>query len=296
MLSRLVICAALAFSACATPGPVLWNTEKPSVRATPEIASFEKRMFARLNQDRQKMGLPPLRYDEALADVARAHSLDMQRHGFFSHESPNTGMLEDRMDRAGYLAAEMRENLAMAPDIERAQDNLLKSPGHKRNIMADTISHVGVGIVRGDANGDDRMLVITQVFARPAKLATPAEAGPAVVRVLNAARQKAGLGPLTMHPMLTDLADKHIARLPDDVDPGAVSDIGDEVQKVLNDRDDHGLSSVQILGQAVFNADEFTVPDGVLDARSAAIGVAAAKATDERGRPRVKVLALVGRR
>jgi uncharacterized protein YkwD len=274
----------------------LWNTAKPNVKATPEAARLEREMFGRLNQDRTKAGLPPLAYDERLADVARAHTKDMQQNDFFAHESPTTGLLEDRMDRAGYLAAEMRENLASAADVQRAQANLMKSPGHRRNILAESVTHVGIGIIRGDAAGDDRMLLITQVFARPAKLATPEETVPAVLGVLNAARRKAGLPPLATHPLLVELAEGHIADLPDDVDTGAVSDIGSDVASVLNERDDHQLASVQILAQAVFDASEFTASRSVLRPRATHVGIAAAKARDDRGRPRVKVLALVGQR
>lgn len=281
---------------CSSPSVALFGTQKPNVRATPEIASLERAMFQRLNRDRQKAGLPPLTYDEALADVGRAHSFDMREHGFFAHESPNTGVLEDRMDRAGILAAEMRENLATAEDVERAEDNLLKSPGHRRNILADSVTHVGIGIVQGDGSGDPRMLLITQVFARPAKLATPAETEVAVLAAIDAARARRGVARLTPHPMLTELAGSHIESLPDTVPDGAVGDIGVKVSRTLNERDDHELMAIQILAQAVFNAGEFTVPDSALAAKTGAVGVAARKAVDERGRPRVKVLVLLGRR
>lgn len=279
---------------CTTPAVALFGTERPSVRATPEIAELERRMFARLNRDRRAAGLPPLAYDEALADVGRAHSYDMQQHGFFAHESPTTGVLEDRMDRAGYLALEMRENLATAEDVDRAEDNLLKSPGHKRNILADTVSHVGIGIMRGDAAGDQRMLLITQVFARPAAVASPSEAASGVLARLNAARRERGIRALSPHPMLDELADDHVGDLADAVPSGAVSDIGEEVSKALNDRDGHGLTAIQILAQAVFDAEEFAVPDAALDARTAAVGIAAREARDDRGRPRVKILVLLG--
>ncbi len=292
----LLILLALGTSGCSTPKARLWNTQKPTVRASAEAAGFEKAMFVRLNQDRRGEGLAALSYDERLADVARAHSYDMQRHDFFAHVSPTTGELEDRMDRAGYLAMEMRENLATAPTVLTAQDNLLKSPGHRRNILADTVSHIGVGIVRGDGAGDDRVLLITQVFASPASLATPEQVSSKALIRLSAARRKVGLPVLSPHPMLAELAEELIDDLPDDVPSGAVSDIGKEVSRSLNARDDHNLVSVQILAQTVFNAGEFAVSDVVLNRATTSIGIAARKAVDDRGRPRVKVLALVGQR
>ena len=285
----------LALLSCSTPQTILWNTDKPSVKAPADIAAEERRMFALVNADRKKAGLAALRYDEALADVARAHSYDMQQSDFFAHESPNTGVLEDRMDRAGYLATEMRENLATAPTVAQAEKNLLKSPGHRANLLADSVSHIGIGIVRGDPAGDQRVLMITQVFAMPATPMSPAQAPAAVLRVLNTARSRAGLAGLAPHPFLAELAERYVDDLPDDVPSGAVGDISSEVAEDLGDAEGHGLDSVQLLAQAVFGADDFTVPDSIRNARANSIGVAARKARDERGRPRIKVLALVGR-
>ncbi len=285
---------ALLVVGCGPPPRTLWNTAKPAIEAASDVAPFERQMFARLNADRRKAGLPALRYDDALAAVARAHSDDMRRHRFFAHESPTTGVLEDRMDRAGYLATEMRENLAKAPNVQRAEDNLLKSPGHRRNILADTVSHVGIGIVR--ASSDNRVLLITQVFAQRAALTTPEQTVSGVRRAVTHARRRAGLPPLSTHAMLTELASAHVDALPDGVPSDAVSDIGTEVSQVLNERDDHALHSVQILAQSVFNADEFSLPETVLGGRAASIGIAARPSKDERGRPRIKVLALVGLR
>src|SRR5579871_6683225 len=84
----------------------------PKTPTTPEILAMEHDMFERLNRDRAAGGLPPLAYDDDLAAIGRAHSTDMRDHHFFAHESPTTGKLEDRLDRAGYLAIVGRENLA----------------------------------------------------------------------------------------------------------------------------------------------------------------------------------------
>jgi uncharacterized protein YkwD len=280
--------------ACATPPPpASFGTWEPTIKASVEIGAVEKEMFVRVNQDRVAAGLPALKYDERLADVARGHSLDMRDNGFFAHESPNTGLLEDRMDRAGYLALEMRENLAQAGDVQRAEDNLLDSPGHKANLLSDTIFYIGIGIVKG-GSGDPRVLTITQVFSRPVKLDTPAQASVKVVSALTKARAAKGLGPMQVHPILDELAQAHIAGLPDGVPEDAVADIGDQVSSALNQRQGHGLSSILIAAQGIFSAEEFVIPSAALDGRTARYGMAAIMGKDRRGRPRVKVLVLLG--
>ena len=291
----LLACLGCSSSSSSSRGPLVFGSKKPDVEAPGDVKELEHQLSRRLNKDRAERGLPPLKYDEFLADIARAHSEDMRDNDFFAHESPKTGLLEDRMVVAGYLASEMRENLALAPNIETAEDNLLNSPGHRANIFSTTVSHVGVGIVRGDSDGDPRSLTITQVFATPSKLDKPDEALDAVMARVNKARAKAGLPKLSEHSMLQDLAEKHIRDLPDDVPSDAVDDVGDKVRDALNDNQGHGLSGISIVAQAVFNAEEFPMPDGVSDSAIRHYGAVASEAKDEKGRPRVKLLLLLGR-
>jgi uncharacterized protein YkwD len=251
-------------------------------------------MFARVNRDRAAAGVAALQYDERLADIARAHSLDMRDHGFFAHESPITGVLEDRMDHAGYLALEMRENLAVAGDVDRAQQNLLESPGHRENIFAPTVSHIGVGIVQGAAQ-DPRALTVTQVFARPAELESPTAVARGIVARIDARRAQQGLPALVVHPLLEDLAEEHVGDLPDGVPQGSTGPIGEAVSRALAAEKGHGLGSIRIVAQLVFSSDEAEPPAAALTSAITHAGIAALPGRDERGRPRVKALLLLGR-
>lgn len=284
---------ALSLNACASHPQGRFGSWSPPIEATAEIASLERQMAQLVNADRARAGLPPLAFDEHLADIARGHSMDMRDHGFFKHESPTTGLLEDRMMVAGYLALEMRENLAQAPTIEKAEENLMKSPGHHENLMATSVSHIGIGIVKG-GGGDPRVLTITQVFAKPTELDTPEQVETKVMAALGQARQRRGLPPLQQHGMLQDLADANVDALPDDVPQSAVKSVGDTVSSTLNAEQGHGLVSIRIVAQAFFNGDEFSVSDAALDPRTTAYGLTTTKAIDDKGRPRVKVLLLLG--
>jgi uncharacterized protein YkwD len=285
----------LTLAGCSPAPPVTFGGWEPTIEATAEIAALERELFGLLNRDRAAQGLPALRYDERLADVARAHSLDMRDHDFFTHQSSTTGLLEDRIDRAGYLATEMRENLAIAANPTRAAHNLMESPGHRANILAESVTQVGVGIVRGNAEGDRRVLTITQVFAKPAKLDTPDEAAAQVRKAMGQARKQAGLPPLAAHALLDELAAQHIVELPDDVPSSAVDDIGDLIAAQLNEQPGHGLAAVGIAAQGLFSAGDLPVPPAATDPAVRHLGLASAAARDKRGRPRVKLLILFGR-
>jgi uncharacterized protein YkwD len=267
----------------------------PPIRATPEIAALERAMYQRVNRDRAAEGLAPFAWDARLADVARGHSLEMADNDFFAHESPSTGTLEDRMDHAGYLAAEMRENLAAATDVDTAEDNLLNSEGHRKNLMSTSVSHIGIGIVRGDPEGNQAgMLTVTQVFANPTPLASPETMRGEVVALLDQARQKAGLPKLTEHPTLQRVVEAHIAKLPDDLPEGAVSDIGASMGRDLSADPSHGLRNISLAAQVLANANELSLPSSVKERTTRHYGMVTTKARDERGRPKVKVLVLFG--
>jgi uncharacterized protein YkwD len=283
-------------SGCSSAPTGTFGGRRPQIKATPEVAALEREMFGRLNQDRKKEALPPLTYDEQLADVARAHCADMRANRFFSHESPATGTLENRLDAAGYLALEARENLASAPTVQRAEDNLLASPGQRANVLSTTVSHVGIGIVHGDATtGDPGLLTITQVFARPTVLQSPTQVAAAVTSAIAADRRSAKLSPLESDPFLDALARKHLDALPLDLDSAVIDRIGQAVASELSAQRGHGLKSVEISAQIVFSASQFDVPSAAKKPEATRLGVAVDSATDPRGRPQLKVIALVGR-
>lgn len=259
-------------------------------KATPEISALEKQMHARLNRDRAQNGLGPLSFDSALADIARAHSRDMQQRDFFAHDSPFTGSLQDRLDRAGYLSSLARENIGEGGDVDKTQDALLASPGHHANIMARDVSHVGIGIVKvGD--GPMQRLLVTQVFAQPVKAQDPAAAKGALTRRIAEARKSAGLGPLRAHPKLEQLAQKYVDQVTDGQDKSVSNRIGDAVTAELKNSDLNGV----IVGTTVFLTPELYEPSGaVVSGNAKGVGIATAKGTDERGRPAIKALVLIG--
>lgn len=120
----------------------------------------EQKMFTLLNQERQKAGLKPLVWDTRLRDVGRAHSLDMFERKYFSHFSPGGKDVGDRLREADIEFFVAGENLALAPDVIRAHEGLMNSPGHRRNILTAEFEKIGIGTIDGGPNGK----MFTQVF------------------------------------------------------------------------------------------------------------------------------------
>lgn len=121
----------------------------------------ERQALELLNADRAQHGLPPLKHDARLAQVARNHARDMAENHFFSHTNLAGQSPFDRMDAKGisYIAA--GENIAQHYHVPEMQAGWMNSPGHRANILCDYFTHVGIGLYR-TADGE---LYGVQLFA-----------------------------------------------------------------------------------------------------------------------------------
>ncbi len=113
----------------------------------------EQAMLMLINQEREKRGLSRLVFDEELAEVARTYAFDMLERQYFSHYSLEGYSPFDRLEAAGisYIAA--GENLALAPDTRIAMQGLMKSKGHRENILSSLYHNVGIGVVDAGVYG-----------------------------------------------------------------------------------------------------------------------------------------------
>ena len=122
--------------------------------------ALEMEMLEMVNKERQKAGLKPLVHDPELTPVARAHSSDMLRRGYFAHETPEGKSPFDRMHAANVQFMNAGENLALAQTLTIAHNGLMNSPGHRANILSERFGRVGIGILDAGFYG----LMISQEF------------------------------------------------------------------------------------------------------------------------------------
>jgi uncharacterized protein YkwD len=110
-----------------------------------------------VNGERRSRGLHALRPNRRLAAVARRHSRDMVRGGFFSHTAPDGTTFLDRIRRSGYLRSARRwrvgEDLGWGSGTgATAGANVrawMHSPPHRKTILTAAFREAGVGVVRG---------------------------------------------------------------------------------------------------------------------------------------------------
>jgi uncharacterized protein YkwD len=166
-------------SGAPTAVEVAGTTQRPANPARLEstdarIAKLEKLMWQIVNDERQSKNLPALAWNDDMASVSRAHSAEMRDKKYFAHESP-TVRLKDPLDRyvvgIGHTPRLVAENVYRAwggrsfltdNDIRDAHASLMKSPGHRANILIDGATKMGIGIT-ANASGD---IWITQMFAK----------------------------------------------------------------------------------------------------------------------------------
>lgn len=178
------------------PPPSTWTGRYPPDEARVETAEAAAELvYALLDADRARFGLPPLRRDRVLDDVARGHSADMERNGFFGHVSPTTGTVGDRLDDAGVKALGFAENVARNTSLWAAEVGLMRSLGHRKNILSKRNTHVGVAAVPSEEDGR-RTWFVTQVFARPVQVVDVDAARERILDRIDQTREAAGLPPL----------------------------------------------------------------------------------------------------
>lgn len=125
----------------------------------------EFEIFRLVNSERARQRLRQLTWDDEIASVARDHSRQMARQGFFSHHDRKGRTVVDRAaERQVNGWSKVGENLFMCDDIDEFERysvrGWLKSPTHRRNMLDRGWSSTGIGVFRSR----DGRIYVTQVF------------------------------------------------------------------------------------------------------------------------------------
>lgn len=136
------------------------NTEAHYTSAS--VSAQEQSAGNLLNSDRARYGLSALTIDPVLSRIARVKSEDMRDQQYFAHTSPTYGDVRNMLTMMGYSYVSASENIAHHATVEKAQAAFLSSPGHRRNVLSKSFTHVGIGVAY-DAKG---FVYLTQIFCR----------------------------------------------------------------------------------------------------------------------------------
>ena len=127
-----------------------------SVEDRPDLAV---QLLDRLNLLRIEKGEEPLAWSAALTEIAAAHGAEMYTEGYFSHVSPVTGSVADRLAAQGMPFRVAGENLALNPTVAGVHGGLAASPGHRATMLEPRFTRVGISVHDGPLG-----LMVVQVF------------------------------------------------------------------------------------------------------------------------------------
>lgn len=116
------------------------------------------------NAERQEVGLATLTANSQLEKAALNKANDMAAKGYFDHTGPDGRRPWDWVADAGYAYVYAGENLAK--DFTSAQSTmtaLMNSPSHRKNILNDKYSEIGIAVIDATFDGKPTTLMV-QLF------------------------------------------------------------------------------------------------------------------------------------
>lgn len=107
----------------------------------------ERYLLSAINGERAAHGLRALRVDEELHRAAAGHAEEMARRGAISHQFSGEAELSARGAAAGARFSRISENVAEGPTVIGLHEALMRSPGHRANILDPAVDAVGIAVV-----------------------------------------------------------------------------------------------------------------------------------------------------
>lgn len=119
--------------------------------------AVEREILRQTNGKRQSAGVATLQDETQLTQIARAHGLDMAARRYFAHVNPEGQSQADRIaEKHRRMIGLTGENLwkavglkgiSLADLAKEIIDSWMDSPGHRRNLLDPSFTHLGVGVV-----------------------------------------------------------------------------------------------------------------------------------------------------
>ncbi len=129
------------------------------------FASITKEALVSLtNQERKSLGLGELQSNLLLDQAAMLKAQDMLNFDYFSHNSPEGKTPWYWIKLTGYNYQKAGENLAIGfVDGEEVMQAWEDSPSHLANLINPGYKEIGIGVARGDFQGQ-QITVVVQMF------------------------------------------------------------------------------------------------------------------------------------
>lgn len=131
------------------------------------INLMQKNIVTLTNKERQHSNTKPLTESNLLDQAATAKLKDMFDHGYWDHISPDGKQAWDFIGTTGYSYSYAGENLARGfVDAKSAMTAWMNSSSHRKNILNNNYTDIGVAVGQGKLNNKTTILIV-QLFGTP---------------------------------------------------------------------------------------------------------------------------------
>jgi len=114
----------------------------------------ERKLLVLINNHRTKEGLNQLTVDNSLVNAARLKSIDMQKKGYVSHNSPTYGKPNLMLKELNISFQTVKESIGAGHTTsEEIISSWLSSSVNRANIMDEQATHIGIGYAEGGVYG-----------------------------------------------------------------------------------------------------------------------------------------------
>jgi uncharacterized protein YkwD len=185
------------------------SSSSPSEPSTPEDTAAENSLLEAANKSREEAGAPPLRMVESLREAARAHARRMVETDQLEHQLAGELPLLERIAQASPLKMDyVGENIAYASCAPAANEVLMHSPPHRKNLLNTAFNIAGVA-----AFWSKGKLYVVQDFAHEVPSYSAKQSRDLVGQAVDDLRQQEGLSELIqLRPPNLDQAACSLAR------------------------------------------------------------------------------------
>ena len=157
------------------------------------VQQWEQRLLDAVNEERADRGLPLYRLDRDLVAAAADHSRLMADSGRLAHQLPGEPDLRTRIAGTGLRFDAAAENVGYSTRIAEIHDNLMRSRGHRDNILATKYDAIGIAIYQTGGR-----FWVTQDFARTTSRSTSREAVDELAAAIAELRRRRRLPAMTV--------------------------------------------------------------------------------------------------
>lgn len=127
------------------------------------------------NEERNNLNVSSLTESPLLVQAAKLKAQDMAAKGYFAHTSPEGIEPWYWLRQVGYKYIFAGENLAVNfSESEDVSNAWMNSESHRKNIVNDKYTEIGIATAEGMYKGKKTMFVV-QYFGRPATVVPPTE-------------------------------------------------------------------------------------------------------------------------